>query len=450
MQKFHLKKGLNIPLQGAPEQVIRPGPYISQVALVADDYIGLKPTMLVKVGDQVKLGQKVFTDKKNPGVLYTAPGCGTIKAIKRGPKRKFEELVIDLEGDEAVIFQGLNGRDPSVLPSNEIRQTLQESGLWCSFRTRPYGRIPAIDVAPSSLFVTAIDTAPLAADPAVIIKEYKDDFCLGLEILRQFLPVPLNLCLADGFDVSGLPSESINYYSFSGPHPAGLPSTHIHLIDPVHAGKQVWQICYQDVIGIGHLFRTNLLMIERIVAVGGPGVKKPTLRRTHPGALIEQICTGQLDLSTVYRVISGSVLEGRHAAGIYAYLGRYHRQVSVIEEKNGRAFLNWIMPGKERFSATGLFLSSLLPKKKFSMITAAWGGQRVIFPLGTYEKVMPLDIMATSLLKSLAVEDTEKSSALGCLELIEEDLALCSFVCPGKNDYGPMLRDILTTIEKEG
>jgi Na+-transporting NADH:ubiquinone oxidoreductase subunit A len=298
--------------------------------------------------------------------------------------------------------------------------------------------------------VTAIDTAPLAADPAVIIKEYKDDFCLGLEILRQFLPVPLNLCLADGFDVSGLPSEGINYYSFSGPHPAGLPSTHIHLIDPVHTKKQVWQICYQDVIGIGHLFRTNLLMTERIVAVGGPGVKKPTLRRTHSGALIEQICTGQLDLSTVYRVISGSVLEGRHAAGIYAYLGRYHRQVSVIQEKNGRAFLNWIMPGKERFSATGLFLSSLLPKKKFSMITAAWGGQRVIFPLGTYERVMPLDIMATSLLKSLAVGNTEKSSALGCLELIEEDLALCSFVCPGKNDYGPMLRDILTTIEKEG
>ena len=155
MQKFHLKKGLNIPLQGAPEQVIRPGPYISQVALVADDYIGLKPTMLVKVGDQVKLGQKVFTDKKNPGVVFTAPGCGMVNAIKRGPKRKFEELVIDLEGNEAVTFQGLDGREPSVLPSNEIRQTLQESGLWCSFRTRPYGRIPAIDVAPASLFVTA-------------------------------------------------------------------------------------------------------------------------------------------------------------------------------------------------------------------------------------------------------------------------------------------------------
>ncbi len=450
MQKFHLKKGLNIPLQGTPEQVIKPGPYISQVALVADDYIGLKPTMLVKVGDKVKAGQKVFTDKKNPGVFYTAPGCGTVKEIKRGLKRKFEELVIDLEGDEAVKFSGLDGRTPSEIPAEEIRQTLQESGLWCSFRTRPYGKIPAVGKSPSSLFVTAIDTEPLAADPTVIINEYKDDFCLGLEVLRQFLPVPLNLCVADGSDISGLPNEGINCYSFSGPHPAGLPSTHIHFIDPAHAKKQVWHICYQDVISVGHLFRTNRVMNERIVAVVGPGVREPTLRRTHNGALIEQLCTGQLVHREVHRFISGSVLEGRHATGIYAYLGRYHRQVTVIKEQNGRAFLNWLMPGKDRFSTTGLFLSSLLPEKTFSMITASWGGQRAIFPLGTYEKVMPLDIVATTLLKSLAVGDTEKSSALGCLELIEEDLALCTFVCPGKNDYGPMLRDILTTIEKEG
>lgn len=450
MKKFHLKKGLNIPLKGAPEQVIKPGPYISQVALVADDYIGMKPTMLVKAGDRVKAGQKLFEDKKNPGVFFTAPGCGTVKEIKRGPKRKFEELIIDLEGDEAVFFPGLDDRAPTDIPADEIRQTLQDSGQWCSFRTRPYGKIPGVDATPSSLFVTAIDTAPLAADPAVIIKEYKDDFCLGLEILRQFIPAPLNLCLADNIDISGLPEEGIHRYSFTGPHPAGLASTHIHFIDPVHATKQVWHICYQDVTSIGHIYRTNRLMTERVVAVVGPGVREPTLRRTHNGALIEQLCTGQLEYRQLHRIISGSVLEGRHAAGIYAYLGRYHRQVTVIKEQNGRAFLNWMMPGKDRFSITGLFLSSLLPKKTFSMITAAWGGQRAIFPLGTYEKVMPLDIIATSLLKSLAVGDTEKSCELGCLELIEEDLALSTFVCPGKNDYGPMLRNILTTLEKEG
>ncbi len=450
MKKFHLSKGLDIPLKGVPRQVIRPGPDISQVALIGDDYIGLKPTMLVKEGDQVKLGQQLFTDKKNQGVVFTAPGCGTVKEIKRGQKRKFETLVIALDGDDGVTFQGLNGRISSDVPAEEIRRTLRESGLWCGFRTRPYGKIPAVDASPSSLFVTAIDTAPLAADPAIIIDEHKDAFCLGLEFLNQFLPVPVNLCLADGYDVSGLPGQGINIFFFSGPHPAGLPSTHIHFIDPVHAGKQVWHICCQDVIGIGHLFRTGRLSTERIVALGGPGVKEPTLLRTRAGASIKELCTDQLDSAEVYRVLSGSVLDGRHGAGVYGFLGRYHRQVSVIQEKNGRAFLGWMMPGRDRFSSTGLFLSSLLSKKTFSMKTAAWGGKRAIFPLGTYEKVMPLDIVATVLLKSLAVRDTEKSSALGCLELIEEDLALCSFVCPGKNDYGPMLRDILTTIEMEG
>lgn len=450
MKKFQIRKGLSLPLEGTPEQVIRPGPTITRVALVADDYIGLKPTMLVQAGDNVKVGQKLFTDKKNQGVVFTAPGCGTVLEIKRGPKRKFENLVIAIDGDDAVIFQGLENRTPSELPAEEIRETLQETGLWCSFRTRPYGKIPAIDATPSSLFITAIDTAPLAADPSVIIGEYWNDFLLGLKMLQQMLPVPLNVCMAEGLDIAWLQDEGFNLYEFSGPHPAGLPSTHIHFIDPVHANKQVWHMDYQDVIGIGYLYRTSRLMTEKIIALGGPGVKKPTLLRTCNGAFIDELCKEQIDDDEVNRIISGSVLDGRHASGIYAFLGRYHRQVSVIREKNGRAFFNWLMPGGDRYSTTGLFLSSFLAKKTFSMITAAWGGQRAIFPLGTYEKVMPLDIMATHLLKSLAVGDTEKSTALGCLELIEEDLALCSFVCPGKNDYGPQLRSILTTIEMEG
>lgn len=450
MKTFHFKKGLDIPLQGAPEQVIRSGPDISQVALVGDDYLGLKPTMFVNVGDRVKTGEQLFEDKKNPGVTFTAPGCGTVKEIKRGQKRKFEELVIELDGDDGVRFQGLDGRSPTGIPPEEIRKTLQKSGLWTSFRTRPYGKIPAVESTPSSLFVTAIDTAPLAADPAVIIDRYRDDFHLGLEILTRFLPVPVNLCLTSDFNVSGLPTTGLNLYAFNGPHPAGLPSTHIHFVDPVHAKKQVWHICYHDVISIGHLYRTGLLMTERVIALTGPGVLRPTLVRTRQGALVKEICRDLLDTAEVYRIISGSVLEGRQAAGIYAYLGRYNRQITVIREQNGRAFFNWLKPGKDRFSVTGLFLSSLFPEKTFSMITAAWGGHRAIFPLGTYEKVMPLDIITTPLLKSLAVGDTEKSTALGCLELVEEDLALCTFVCPGKNDFGPMLRNILTTIEKEG
>lgn len=449
MKTFHLRRGLDIPLQGAPEQVIRPGHDIFHTALIGDDYIGLKPTMLVNEGDQVIVGQPLFEDKKNPGVIFTSPACGTVLKINRGAKRKFESLVIALSGEEEVTFTGPGDRTPDKIPPEEIRRTLIDSGMWCAFRTRPFGKIPGINATPSSLFVTAIDTAPHAPDPYLIIAARRHDFHLGLKVLQRLLSVPLHLCFAGDVEISGLESENLQIYAFSGPHPAGLPSTHIHFIDPVHEGREVWHICYQDVIAVGHLFRNGRLSTERIISLGGPGVRRPALIRTRIGASIFELCAGHLFTDKKLRILSGSVLDGRKAAGEHAYLGRYHRQISVINEGSGRGFLKWLRPGRDRFSITRLFLSSFGAGRQFPMNTAAWGGRRAIFPLGTYEKVMPLDIIATSLLKSLAVGDIEKTLALGGLELIEEDLALCSFVCPGKNDYGPMLRHILTTFEKE-
>lgn len=449
MQKYHLKKGLDIPLAGAPEQVIRKGDEVFHVALVGDDYIGLKPTMLVEEGDQVKLGQPLFSDKKNEGVVFTSPGCGTVLEINRGAKRKFESIVIHLNGSDEVTFQGLDGKDPEKAAPEEIRATLQEAGLWCSFRKRPYGKIPAIDAVPASLFVTAIDTLPHAPDPFIIIDRYKNDFLLGLKILLRMMPVQVHLCFADAIEISGLELENLHLYSFKGPHPAGLPSTHIHFIDPVHLDKEVWHICYQDVIAVGHLFRTGRLLTERIIAMSGPGVKQPTLLSTRLGASIFELCAGCIRTDTEFRVLSGSVLDGRPADKVHAYLGRYHRQVSALPEEDGRGFLNWISPGRDRFSVTGLIASSFLPRQKFRMTTAAWGARRAIVPLGYYEKVMPLDLVITPLLKSISVGNIEKIMDLGGLELVEEDLALCTFVCPGKNEYGPMLRQILTVIEKE-
>lgn len=449
MKTIHLRKGLDIPLQGKPEQVIRPGHDIFHAALIGDDYIGLKPSMLVNEGDQVVLGQPLFEDKKNPGVIFTSPGCGTVLEINRGAKRKFESLVVALSGKEEVTFTGLGDRSPEDVPAEEIRRTLTDSGMWCAFRTRPYGKIPKIDATPSSLFVTAIDTAPHAPDPYIIIAARKHDFYQGLKILQRLLPVPLHLCFAGDLEISGLETESLHIYAFRGPHPAGLPSTHIHFIDPVHEGKEVWHICYQDVIAVGHLFRNGRLSTERIISLGGPGVRRPTLIRTRIGASIFELCAGHLYTDEKLRILSGSALDGRKADGVHAYLGRYHRQISVIHEQGGRGFLNWLKPGGDRFSITRLFLSSFAPERRFPMNTATWGGKRAIFPLGTYEKVMPLDIVATTLLKNLAIGNIEKTMSLGGLELVEEDLALCSFVCPGKNEYGPMLRQILTSFEKE-
>ncbi|WP_028583971.1 Na(+)-translocating NADH-quinone reductase subunit A [Desulfogranum mediterraneum] len=451
MKNITVQQGLDLPLKGAPEQVIREGAPVDRVALVAEDYLGLKPTMLVREGDRVKLGQPLFTDKKNPGFSFTSPGSGRVEAIHRGPKRRFDALVVALEGEEEICFEQAQALPPEQHSPESIRELLQQSGLWTSLRSRPFGRIPRSDSRPSSLFVTALDTNPLAPDPEVIIAPRQELFVLGLRVLVRMLAVPLHLCLPPASPLATLGVEGVQSWSFSGPHPAGLPSTHIHFIDPVHENKEVWQLCYQEVIRIGALFHHGRLQQEQVVALGGEDFHRPGLVRTRLGASLRQLCSHELAERDDQRLLSGTVLDGRPWRQADGYLGRYHRQLSVLREGSGRSLFGWLAPGRDRFSVTGLFLSAFSAKGRLlPMMTAAWGGRRAIFPLDVYERVMPLDIIPLPLLKALAVGDSEKAAALGCLELIEEDLALCSFVCPGKNEFGPMLRQVLTSIEQEG
>jgi Na+-transporting NADH:ubiquinone oxidoreductase subunit A len=450
MPVIKIKKGLDIPIVGAPKQTLPAGsarPEIQHVALLGDDYPDLKPTMEVQEGERVKLGQVLFTDKKSPGIKFTSPGCGQITEIRRGPKRKFEAIIIGLDGNEEINFQGLNNRQASDLTPAAIRSTLLDSGLWTALRARPYGKIPAAKSEVTAILITAMDTLPLAADPELIIAKYKDDFILGTKILERLTP-ETTICLAQGKSNPVRDLLSIHSQEFSGPHPAGLPSTHIHFLQPIQCGKSVWHIDYPDVIAIGHLFRTGCLATKRIISMAGPAIKNPRLLEVRLGADIADICRAEI-LPPKTRLISGSVLDGRQTSKS-GFLGRYHRQICALQDDPGRSFLNWLRPGSERFSIKKLFISGFLAGKKIAMSTAAWGGHRAIFPLGTYERVMPLDIMATDLLKALANQDTEKAKELGCLELVEEDLALCSFVCPGKNNFGPMLREILQKIEKDG
>jgi Na+-transporting NADH:ubiquinone oxidoreductase subunit A len=445
MKTITIRRGLDIPLAGIPEQVITKSAPIREVALIGEDYPGLKPTMLVETGERVQLGQPLFTDKKNEGFFFTAPGSGMVAAINRGEKRRFESLVIRLEGDGELSFpeamETLQGQS-----SEAIRSLLHQSGLWCGFRTRPFGLIPRAADTPASLFITALDTDPLAADPEVLIQRRPKHFLTGLRVLRHLLKVPLHLCTRPGADLPGMDEDGIESWGFAGPHPAGLPSTHIHHIDPVHAGKQVWHIEARDVLAIGHFFATGRLSTEKIIALAGPGVQYPRLINARTGASLQDLCRDELTPGGNWRILSGSVLDGRMQTASTSYLGRYHRQVTVIGEGDGRSLFAWLTPGSDRFSRTGLFVSKLFRNKRFNMTTAAWGGRRAIYPLRVYDTVMPMDIMAIPLLKSLAVGDTEKAAALGCLELIEEDLALTSFVCPGKNEFGPMLRTVLNAI----
>ena len=452
--QISITKGLDIPMGGAPLQIIKPSAPISHVALLGQDYIGLKPSMSVQVGDRVKIGQPLFIDKKNPGVLFTAPASGEVVAINRGERRRFESLVIRVEGEERISFTipAAEANSDKPLCAKTIRELLVSSGLWTSLRTRPFGKVPTLQAKPEAIFVTAIDTQPLAADPEIIITQTPDPFALGLRRLQLLAPKTF-LCTASGAKIPGQHLPGISTHRFSGPHPAGLPSTHIHFLNPISPGKEVWHIDYQDVIAIGHFFRTSQLLTSKIVSLAGPSIKNPRLIRTLPGAAINELCAGET-IDEKCRLISGSVLAGHRADGTSAYLGRYHQQVVALPEGNGSGLFSWLRLGRDRFSSLPVFLSACSDfnanLKKPIMNTATWGGRRAIFPLGTYEKVMPLDIIATSLLKGLATGNTEKAAELGCMELVEEDLALCSFVCPGKNNFGPMLRRVLNAIEKEG
>jgi len=441
-----ITKGLDLPITGEPKQKIAEGQKVTQVAIVGPDYIGMKPTLLVQEGDRVKKGQAVFTDKKTEGVQYTAPAAGVVKSINRGERRVFLSMVIELDGEEEETFQSYPSDQLSSLTADQVQENLVNSGLWTTLRTRPFSRTPALGSRPQAIFVNAMDTNPLAANPEVIIAEQADAYKSGLQVLKKLTEGKLYVCKAPGANIPRAGVE--NTEEFSGPHPAGLAGTHIHFLHPVSQERVVWTVGYQDVIAIGHLFTTGKLSTERVVALGGSQVKSPRLVRTLVGANLSELCADEL-VEDENRIISGSVFGGRTAADGLGFLGRFHNQVTVLREGRERYMLHYLRPGLNRFSVMPIYLSKLFPRK-LPFSTSSMGSERAMVPIGSYERVMPLDILPTQLLRAIIVEDIDTATNLGALELDEEDLALCTFVCPGKYEYGPILRKNLTRIELEG
>lgn len=444
-----ITKGLNLPIAGMPSQQISSKTAVKRVALLGEEYIGMRPSMAVRKGDRVQKGQLLFEDKKNPGVRFTAPASGTVSAIHRGERRVLQTVVIDVDGEESVHFPRYELAELAGLTRESVQQQLLESGLWTAFRTRPFSKIPAPGSVPAAIFVTAIDTNPLAADPQPIILAQREAFDAGLTLLTRLTDGKVHVCQAGGGKLGGHPVGQVTFNQFAGPHPAGLAGTHIHFLEPVSLKKQVWHLNYQDVIAVGKVFLEGELYNERIVALGGPQVKEPRLLKTCLGASLDELLEDEL-LDDENRIISGSVLSGTHACGPHAFLGRFHLQISVVKEGREKELFGWVMPGKDKFSITRTTVGHFLKRKLFNFSTDTNGGERAMVPIGNYERVMPLDILPTMLLRDLLAGDTDSAQALGCLELDEEDLALCTYVCPGKYEYGPALRSVLTQIEQEG
>jgi Na+-transporting NADH:ubiquinone oxidoreductase subunit A len=447
-----LRKGLDLPLAGAPAPDVEDAAPSARVALVAADCVGVKPSLLVAPGDRVLRGTPLFADKRFPGVRYTSPAAGTVAAVHRGERRALLSVVIDVGDDDGPAAQlafpsraGVDVRQPG---ADGVRALLLESGLWTALRARPFGHVADPAATPRAIFVTAIDTRPHAPPIARLLAGREQEFGAGVSALARLTEGTVFVCVAPEAGIAVPDDPRVRLETFAGPHPAGLPGTHMHLLAPVTAGRAAWYIGCQDVVAIGRLLLAGELDVARVVALAGPGVLRPRLLRTRIGADLGALTRGELAPGE-QRVISGSVLDGRIARGeVEGFLGRYHQQVSALPEPREREMFGWIMPGRDKFSVWKVVLGAL-GRQPLALTTTTNGGPRAMVPIGSYERVMPLDILPTFLLRALVMGDDERAEALGALELEEEDLALCTLVSPGKTEYGPLLRQALTRMEKE-
>ena len=452
MSVHRIAKGLDIPLAGAPEGDIEVATAPEFVAWVAADFVGVKPVLRVNVGDRVLRGSPLVEDKRT-GVCHTSPAAGVVAAVHRGERRALQSIVIAVDPAEhptlQVPFTTFNGADPATLTPDAIRALLVESGAWTALRTRPYSHVPAYDKAPHALFITAIDTRPHAPEVDVVLASRAADFETGVIALSRLCAGFTYVCTAVRSRIVVPAADRIRVEEFAGPHPAGTVGLHIERLDPVGAGRTAWHVGYQDVAAIGRLLSTGHLDVERVISLAGPGAVRPRYLCTRIGASLAALTRGELQ-EGCQRVISGSVLDGRRAEGdIHGFLGRYHLQVTVVPEGDEREFFGWIAPGRDKFSLLGVVLGAWGRRRGLPLSTTTNGGPRAMVPIGAYERVVPLDIMPTFLLRALITGDVERAEELGALELDEEDLALCTFVCPGKFEYGPLLRRALERIEKE-
>ena len=447
MNIFNLKKGLNIPVLGIPEQIIQGEKKPKSVAVLGPDYIGLKPKMLVSVGDKVKRGSPLFCHKDYPEISYVSPCKGKVKVINRGDKRVLLSVVIDVESisDKGINITKTHSNEKS--QEQFVKKCLFDSGLWTSFLTRPYSKVPSSDSLPSSIFITAMDTEPLCPDAELIINHDLKAFNEGVKKISLLTKGKVFICTKNN---SQLKFNDFNTYEFAGPHPAGLAGTHMHFLDAPSATKTVWSIGYQDVIAIGKLFLTGFIDVSRIVSIAGPHALKPRLVKTVLGASLDDILEGEYNKADGCRVISGSILSGFHATNELAYLGKYSRQITIIKEDLEKHFFGWIKPQPNKFSVMPVLLSAFGFFKLFNLTSNLNGGRRAMVPTGVFETLMPQDFLPTQMLRALLVMDTDVAQSLGALELDEEDLALCTFACPAKYEYGSALRDSLQKIEKEG
>ena len=442
-----LNKGLNIRLDGEAEKIFIKTEISDKYAVKPTDFIGLTPKLLVKEGDEVKAGSPLFIDKYNPEINFVSPVSGKVSEIKRGERRRILEVIID--ASKEIVYNNFEKIDIEKASAQEIKTQLLKAGLWTFIIQRPYGIIANPAHTPKSIFISAFDTAPLAPDVDFVMQDDEEFLQKGINALKKLTNGVINLNVNGNYNVSKVFThlKNVELNKIEGIHPAGNVGIQIHHIDPINKGEVVWVINPQDVVAIGRLFEKRIFDAHRIIALTGSEVIHRKYYKTIIGSSVKTILKDNVSGNN-FRVISGNVLTGKKI-DFEGFIGFYDTQVTVIPEGNHFEFLGWGMPGLNKFSASKTFFSWMMPSKKYKLDTNINGGHRAFVMTNQYEKVVPMDIYPQYLLKAILAEDIDKMEQLGIYEVIEEDLALCEFVCTSKIDVQEILRKGLDLVRKE-
>ncbi len=449
MATIQAKRGLDLPIHGAASsEKIVDRLDVTRVALMPQECWGAKVRLIAQEGDTVKVGTPLFADRRDDSVLFTSPAAGKVAAIHRGLRRAVLSVVIEATGfTEQEPFEPVNLATTS---REDLKNAIAASGMWPALRRRPFDKVAQTTDEPAGIIVQGYDSSPLAPDLVKVVEGREADLEVGLAALTKLTDGKVHLCVREGVNYGRFTGEGVIVTHFAGPHPAGTAGFSIHSLCPAGANRPVWYLGLQDACDLGRLLREGKRPTERVVAVTGPAAKEPKLVRTRPGADLSVLCRDESS-ATETRIVNGSAIWGHRAdsAAHTGFLGRWNTQVTILEDAVKRDLVGWMLPVSGRFTQTNTVWDKFF-RKTFKYDTDTNGSLRAIVPIGHYESVMPLDVLATQLIKALASKDLEMAEKLGVLELAEEDLALCQVVDPSKVPLTDMLRAMLTTIEKEG
>lgn len=440
MVNIRTTEGLEIPIEGAPQGEILPfeanGQKVvfKQIALNLDPFETTKFTLLARPGDQVKIGQPLAQNKKYPEMMFVSPAAGKISEVRRGLKRRLLDIVIDVDPVEQAVDYG--AFEISNTSAERLKAHLLAAGLFPHICQRPFGHVADPTRKPRYILVRALETAPFVPSAELQVQGHEIDFQLGLNALGLLADGAVHLVFKKGTECRAfLDAKNVTKHTAEGIHPIGTDSVLIHHLAPIRNSEDItWTLKVHDVISIGYLLRTGHYFTEKTISIAGPGIlpHKTGYFRVREGAPISSLILGRVENEPM-RLISGNPLTGKKVE-LTDFLGFEDHAFTVIPESIDREFLHFFRLGVDKFTASRAYLSGFLSssKRKYFFNTSAHGEERGFLTADPYDKVMPMNISTMHLVRAVMAEDFDLAEELGLLEVIPEDFALPTFVCPSK------------------